>query len=128
MSQHPLDLREVLSVILTAVRGDEKGECWTIRKWLDDRDIFNDDLQGSDRLIEEVCKAAIQDASTPSGWQAMEAQYGPAFSNYPVPETIVMDESFREPYCQGYRHALHDVARGRVAPPAQTTAPGVEGK
>lgn len=33
---------------------------------------------------------------------------GPACSNVEVPSTIVMDEEFREPYVQGYRHALSD--------------------
>lgn len=36
-------------------------------------------------------------------------EVGPACSNVPVPETIVTDEKFREPYVQGYRHALRDV-------------------
>lgn len=26
-----------------------------------------------------------------------------------VPPTIAMDDAFREPYCQGYRHAFHDI-------------------
>ena len=48
-------LRAAVTTILTAVRDDEKGECWTIRRYLDERDIFNDDIQGSDRLVELAC-------------------------------------------------------------------------
>jgi hypothetical protein len=51
-------MQTALKVIHTAARGDEKRQCWAIRKWLDDRDIFNGDIQGADRLIEEVCNAA----------------------------------------------------------------------
>lgn len=36
---------------------------------------------------------------------------GPACSFVDVPETIVMDLNFREPYIQGYRHALSDVRK-----------------
>lgn len=56
------ELLSALAVIQMAVRGDEKSECWTIRKWLNDRDIFNDDLQSSDRLIEAVCLWVINKA------------------------------------------------------------------
>lgn len=59
VSAEPPDLREVLKVILTAIRGDEKSHCWAIRKWLDKRGIFNGDIGGTDRLIEEACKAAL---------------------------------------------------------------------
>ena len=48
-----------LKVIYATVRGDEKSECWTIRKWLDKRGLFNDDIQASERLIAMVCKAAL---------------------------------------------------------------------
>lgn len=51
--------REALQVIHKTVRGDEHSECWTIRKWLDEHGIFNDDIQGGKRLIEECCKAAL---------------------------------------------------------------------
>lgn len=50
---------DALRAILTAVRGDEKSECWTLRKWLDDHDVFNDDIQGRIRLIELACKLAL---------------------------------------------------------------------
>lgn len=53
-------LREALETIYTTMRGDEKSECWTIRKWLDDRDIFNDDIEGPNRLVEELCKALLR--------------------------------------------------------------------
>lgn len=52
-------LTAALRVIHTAVRGDEKSECWTIRKWLDERDVFNDDLGSVERLIEAVCVFAV---------------------------------------------------------------------
>jgi hypothetical protein len=54
------ELESGLKAILKAVRGDEKGECWTIRKWLDKRDIFNDDIQGPQRLTEEACKYLLR--------------------------------------------------------------------
>jgi len=40
---------------------------------------------------------------------APEYIVGPACSNVPVPETIAVDEEFREPYVQGYRHAIKDI-------------------
>jgi len=49
-----------LKAIRTAVRGDEKSECWTIRKWLDKRGVFNDDLGSVERLIEAVCVFAFK--------------------------------------------------------------------
>lgn len=55
----PIETLEALKVILSAVRGDEKSECWTIRKFLDDRGVFNDDIGGAARLIEEVCKLVL---------------------------------------------------------------------
>ena len=55
-------LSAALEAIHTTVRGDEKSECWTIRKWLDERGIFNDDLSGGQRLVEEVCKAVLSAA------------------------------------------------------------------
>lgn len=54
------ELLSALEAIYTAVRGDEKSECWTIRKWLDERDIFNDDIQGTERLIEMTCRAVCK--------------------------------------------------------------------
>ncbi len=53
------ELLAALSVIYTAVRGDEKSECWTIRKWLDERGVFNDDIHGRRRLVEAACVLAI---------------------------------------------------------------------
>jgi len=52
-------LRAAVTAIYTAVRDDEKGECWTIRRYLDERDIFNDDIQGSDRLVELACEHVL---------------------------------------------------------------------
>lgn len=43
-----------LKVLLTATRKDEYSEWWSVRKWLDDRDIFNDDLS-EERLTALVC-------------------------------------------------------------------------
>lgn len=52
-------LTEALQVILKTTRTDEKSECWTIREYLDKQNIFNDDMQGRRRLVEEVCKHAL---------------------------------------------------------------------
>ena len=57
------NLDSAIGVIHKAVRGDHKSECWTIRKWLDERGVFNDDIQGSDRLVEAACVFAL---STPN--------------------------------------------------------------
>lgn len=66
------ELESGLAVILKAVRGDEKSECWTIRGWLDLRDVFNDDMESAPRLVEAVCNALLPDprASTPTQEQA----------------------------------------------------------
>jgi hypothetical protein len=53
-------LRELVKVIHKTVRGDEKSECWTIRKWLDKHDSFNGDISSSERLIEQACKLALR--------------------------------------------------------------------
>jgi hypothetical protein len=49
-----------LKVIYTSTRGDEKGEQWTIRKWLNKRGVFNDDIAGSKRLVEAVCVCVLK--------------------------------------------------------------------
>lgn len=54
---------EALEAIYTSARGDEKGQSWAIRKFLDDRGIFNDDIQGAKRLIEMVCKHVLEQKS-----------------------------------------------------------------
>jgi len=59
-------LRAAVTAIHTAVRDDEKGECWTIRRYLDERDIFNDDIQGSDRLVELACEHVLKAATQPT--------------------------------------------------------------
>jgi hypothetical protein len=56
------ELLAALRVIHATVRGDEKSECWTIRKWLDERGVFNDDIQGQRRLVEAACVFAIAKA------------------------------------------------------------------
>jgi len=48
-----------------------------------------------------------------------DAEVGPACMNVPVPPTIAMDDTFREAYAQGYRHALADVRAATVQPPGQ---------
>lgn len=53
------DLELALRVIYQAVRGDEKGEYWTLRKYLDTRDVFHGDLSDGDRLVEAVCRVAL---------------------------------------------------------------------
>ncbi len=71
-------LTEALRVIHTTVRGDEKSECWTIRKWLDERNLFHGDIQGTRRLVETVCEWALQGVrEAPAepqacGWQPIE--------------------------------------------------------
>jgi hypothetical protein len=54
------ELRHALRAIHTAVRGDAKSEYWTLRRYLDKRKVFHDDLGDGDRLIEAVCKAALR--------------------------------------------------------------------
>ena len=58
-------LLEALDVIQTAARGDEKSECRTIRKWLDDHGVFNDDIQGTKRLVSTVCAFALGTLARP---------------------------------------------------------------
>lgn len=53
-------LRFALQVIYTTARTDEHGECWTIRKFLNEHDVYNENLQSHDRLIEEVCKLILK--------------------------------------------------------------------
>lgn len=55
------DFQTAIQALYTAVRTDEHGQWWPIRKWLDERDIFNDDIGsgGAERLVEEVCKYLI---------------------------------------------------------------------
>lgn len=52
-------LVEALKVIHTSTRGDEHGQQWDIRKWLNERNVFNDDIQSSKRLVEAVCTFAL---------------------------------------------------------------------
>lgn len=57
-------LKAAATVVLQGLRGDEKGEFWSARKWLDDSDIFHGDINGL-RVLEEVLRAAL--APTPKG-------------------------------------------------------------
>lgn len=43
--------------------------------------------------------------------EAPDEVVGPACMNVPVPPTIATDDAFREPYSQGYRHALSDARK-----------------
>ncbi len=54
-------LREALRVIYTGLRDDKSGEFWSARRWLDERDVFNDNLNG-ERILLEVAKFALKDA------------------------------------------------------------------
>lgn len=56
---HITALRQALRVIHAAIRTDEKGTCNPIRKYLDDRGIYNGNLSGAARLAEEVCQLAL---------------------------------------------------------------------
>ena len=57
-------LRTALQVIHKCVRGDEHAEWWTIRKWLDDRGVFNDDLGSFERIVDAVCVFALAESPT----------------------------------------------------------------
>lgn len=52
-------LREAVRVSLKALSEEADGEYWSVRKWLDDRDIFNDDLSGH-RVVTACLAAALQ--------------------------------------------------------------------
>lgn len=54
--------------------------------------------------------------------RAADDVVGPACMNVTVPPTIATDDGFREPYVQGYRHALADVraAMNTEPPPGFT--------
>jgi hypothetical protein len=57
-------LKRALEVIYTMCRTDEKGEYWAIRKFLNDHDIYNENLSTPERLIEEVCKLVLKTDAT----------------------------------------------------------------
>jgi hypothetical protein len=59
--RHAAFLRDVLVAIHQTARDDEKGECWTLRRWLDERGVFNDDITGPRRLIAAACAFALVD-------------------------------------------------------------------
>lgn len=59
LSGQVVELTSALKAIHLAARGDAKGECWTIRKWMDARGMFNDDINGNVRLIEEAANYAV---------------------------------------------------------------------
>lgn len=51
MSPETRELVDALKAIYTSTREDAKGQQHTIRAYLDARDVFNDDVQGSRRLV-----------------------------------------------------------------------------
>ena len=59
---------EALQAILRSIRGDEKGEYWTIRAFLDKHGMFNGDIQSGKRLVEKACELALEaERGTPTG-------------------------------------------------------------
>jgi hypothetical protein len=56
----------------------------------------------------------------PAVLTAPDEEVGPACMNVLVPPTIAMDDAFREPYVQGYRHALADIRRQLAESPRPT--------
>lgn len=58
------DLMRALQVIYATARTDEKGEYWTIRKYLDDYGVYHGNLSSLERLIEEVCKLVFHKIGT----------------------------------------------------------------
>ena len=53
-------LRRGLEAIYTMCRTDEKGEYWTIRNYLNEHNLYNENLSTPERLIEEVCKLILK--------------------------------------------------------------------
>lgn len=68
---HGARLFGLIGVLHKTVRGDELGECWTIRHWLDSQGQFNDDISGQQRLIEIACAHAL------AKWPVTEAAARP---------------------------------------------------
>ena len=60
-------MRRALKAILTTTRGDEKSQCWEIRKFLDANGIYNDDLGSNERLIAEACRLALNASRSKKG-------------------------------------------------------------
>lgn len=86
----------------------------------------------AERVLEHAKRLAASPASAPvlrgagepdisAVLAASDEAVGPACSNVKVPPTIAVDESFREPYAQGYRHALTDV-RATLSRPAPASS------
>jgi hypothetical protein len=48
-----------LAALYAAARTDEHSQWWPIRKWMDDRGIFNADIEGFQRLAEIVIKHLV---------------------------------------------------------------------
>ena len=69
---------EALRAILQSVRGDEKGEYWTIRAFLDKHGVFNGDIQSGKRLVEKACELALEaERGTPAVAQCGVHLYTP---------------------------------------------------
>jgi len=60
-------LRAALDAILASTREDAKGEQWTIRKYLDERGVFNSDISSSRRLVAEACQLALTGSPSDPG-------------------------------------------------------------
>jgi len=82
------ELQALAGAILRSVRDDAHGEQWTIRKFLDDRGVYNDNLSGSRRLVEEACKKVI------GGYDSPPASLSPVeptpLSERHLPPAVVM--------------------------------------
>jgi hypothetical protein len=69
------EYHDAARVLYTAVRGDEKAEWWPIRHWLDERDIYNDDIESLERLVAIVCQRLLGPShATPEARRAKEPE------------------------------------------------------
>lgn len=64
--------QELLRAIHTAVRGDQYSECRTIRKWLDARGQYHEDIGSRERLIEIACAELLVPAPSPAAARTEE--------------------------------------------------------
>ena len=61
------ELLELTRAVYQASRTDEKGECWTIRAFLEQRNVYDGSLSGGRRLIEEACRVTLDWIGDPLG-------------------------------------------------------------
>jgi hypothetical protein len=59
-----VELEAASRAILTAVRGDEHGEFWTVRALLNKRGVYHDNLQGL-RVVEELLRSLLARSAAP---------------------------------------------------------------